>query len=83
MTEFEKSCYGMTTEEIKQQYMNSITAKHCGLEMVVMGIMSDCQEMMSMCNPTVPSPNTNEYIRKKMNVAKFILSEMLDAKRVD
>jgi hypothetical protein len=83
MTEFEKSCYGMTTEEIKQQYMNSITAKHCGLEMVVMGIMSDCQEMMSMKNPTIPSPNTDEYLRKKMNVAKFILSEMLDAKRVD
>ena len=73
----------MTTEEIKQQYMNSITAKHCGLEMVVMGIMSDCQEMMSMKNPTIPSPNTDEYLRKKMNVAKFILSEMLDAKRVD
>lgn len=83
MTEFETNCYGMTTEEIKEQYMNSITAKHCGLEMVVMGIMSDCQEMMSMCNPTVPSPNTNEYLRKQMNIAKFILSEMLDAKRVD
>jgi hypothetical protein len=82
MTEFESKCYGMTTEEIKQQYMNSITAKHCGLEMVVMSIMSDCQHMLSMCNPTVPSPNTNEFIRKKMNVAKFILSEMMDAKRV-
>jgi hypothetical protein len=80
MTEFESKCYGMSTEDIRTQYMESITAKYSGLEMVVMGIMSDCQEMMSMCNPTVPSPNTNEYIRKQMNVAKFILSEMMEAK---
>jgi hypothetical protein len=60
--------------------MESITAKFTGLEMVVMGIMSDCQEMMAMSNPTVPSPSTNEYLRKQMNIAKFILSEMMEAK---
>ena len=81
MTEFEKNCYGMTEQDIRTQYMESITARFSGLEMVVMGIMSDCQEMMAMCNPTIPSPNTNEYIRKQMNVAKFILSEMMDAKQ--
>lgn len=80
MTEFEQNCYGMSTKDIREQYMESITAKFSGLEMVVMGIMSDCQEMMAMCNPTVPSPNTNEYLRKQMNVAKFILSEMMEAK---
>lgn len=77
MTEFETNCYGMSTEDIRERYMESITAKCSGLEMVVMGIMSDCQEMIAMKNPTIPSPNTDEYIRKQMNVAKFILSKMM------
>ena len=81
MTEFETNCYGMTEQDIREQYMESITAKFSGLEMVVMGIMSDCQEMLSMSNPTIPNPRTNEYVRKQMNVAKFILSEMMDARR--
>lgn len=78
MTEFEKRCYGMTEVEIRRQYMESITAKFSGLEMVVMGILSDCQEMIEMNNPTIPSPNSNEYVRKQLNRAKFILSEMMD-----
>jgi len=77
MTEFETKCYGMTEQEIREQYMESITAKCSGLEMVVMGIMSDCQEMMAMGT----GPRSVEYIRKQMNVAKFILSEMMDEKR--
>jgi len=70
MTEFEKNCFGMTEEDIRQEYMNSITAKCSGLEMVVMGILSDCQELTSMNRP--------EDARKQLNVAKFILSEMMD-----
>jgi hypothetical protein len=81
MTEFEAKCYGMTEQDIREQYMESITAKFTGLEMVVMGIMSDCQEMIAMKNPTIPSPASDEYIRKQMNIAKFILSEMMAAKR--
>jgi hypothetical protein len=76
MTEFETKCYGMSEQEIREQYMESITAKFSGLEMVVMGIMSDCQEMMAMGT----GPRSVEYVRKKMNVAKFILAEMMDAK---
>jgi hypothetical protein len=45
-----------------------------------MGILSDCQEMISMNNPSIPSPNSNEYVRKQMNIAKFILSEMMEAR---
>jgi hypothetical protein len=45
--------------------------------MVVMGIMSDCQEMMAMGT----GPRSTEYVRQQMNVAKFILSEMMDAKQ--
>jgi len=81
MTEFEQKCYGMTEADIREEYMESITARFSGMEMVVMGILSDCQEMMAMKNPTIPSPNTDERIRKQLNVAKFILSEMMDEKR--
>jgi len=76
MTEFETKCYGMSEQEIREQYMESLTARFSGLEMVVMGIMSDCQEMMAMGT----GPRSVEYVRKKMNVAKFILAEMMDAK---
>lgn len=77
MTEFETKCYGMSEADIREQYMNSITARFSGLEMVVMGIMSDCQEMMAMGT----GPRSTEYVRKQMNIAKFILSEMMDAKQ--
>ena len=73
MTEFEKNCYGTSTEDIREQYMNSITARFSGLEMVVMSILSDAQELLAM--------GRSEQSRKQMNVAKFILSEMMDAKR--
>ena len=70
MTEFEKNCYGTSANDIREQYMNSLTARFSGLEMVVMGILSDCQEML----------NDKEFVRKQLNVAKFILSEMMDAR---
>jgi hypothetical protein len=62
----------MSTEDIKEQYINSITAKFSGLEMVVMGVLSDAQELLAM--------GRQESARKQMNIAKFILSEMMDAK---
>jgi hypothetical protein len=75
--EREISMYGMTEADIREQYMNSMTARFSGLEMVVMGIMSDCQEMMAMGT----GPRSVEYVRKQMNVAKFILSEMMEARQ--
>ena len=77
MTEFEKNCYGMTEQDIRDQYINSITAKFSGLEMVAMSILSDCQEMMAMGT----GPRAVEHVRKQMNVAKFILSEMMDMRQ--
>jgi hypothetical protein len=70
----EINIYGMTEQDIRDQYMNSITAKFSGLEMVVMGILSDAQELLAM--------DRAEASRKQMNVAKFILSEMMDAKQM-
>lgn len=76
----EVQMFGMSEDAIREQYMNSISAKLSGLEMVVAGILSDCQEMIAMNNPTIPSPNSNEYVRQQLNVAKFILFEMMDQK---
>ena len=72
MTEFEKNCYGMPAADIREQYMNSITAKLSGQEMVVMSVLSNAQELLAM--------GMTNQARKQMNVAKFILSEMLEAK---
>jgi hypothetical protein len=66
----------MTEAQIRVQYMESLTAKFSGQEMVVMGILSDCQEMLSMG----AGPRSVEYVRQQMNVAKFILCEMMDNK---
>lgn len=76
MTEFETNCYGMSEETIREEYMNSITARLTGLEMVVMGILSDVQHMQDA------DYFSKEDIRKQLNVAKFILGEIMDAKRV-
>lgn len=80
MTEYaEKKMYGMTAADIRSQYMESLTAKLSGQEMVVMSILSDCQELLSYTNDT-SYPATEEAVRKLLNVAKFILCEMQDTK---
>jgi len=73
MTEFEKKCYGITEQNIREQYIKSITAKMSGIEMVVMSVLSDAQELLAM--------GQNDSSRKLMNIAKFILSEMIEAKQ--
>jgi hypothetical protein len=75
MTEFEKNCYGMTQEAIRDEYMNSITARLSGLEMVAMGVLSDAQELM-----TFGHDQATDQARKNINIAKFILSEMMEAR---
>ena len=64
--------FGMTEDAIREEYMDSITAKFSGLEMVVAGILSDCQELTAM--------GRSEQVRQQLNVAKFILFEMIDKK---
>lgn len=75
MTEFESKCYGMSTQAIREQYMQSITARFSGLEMVVMSILSDAQELQSFNHA-----QALDQSRKLMNIAKYILSEMLEEK---
>ena len=78
MTDFEAKCYGMSEADIRDQYMNSITARISGLEMVVMGILSDAQELVGFSE----AGNTvaGKQARQQMNIAKFILAEMQDQK---
>ena len=83
MTEFENQCYGMSESDIREEYMEGLTAKFSGLEMVVMGILSDCQEMLALQAETGGQVRfTNEYVRKQLNRAKFILCEMSENQRV-
>ena len=70
MTEFESKCYGMSEADIREEYMGSITARLSGLEMVAMGVLSDAQELLAM--------GAAEQSRKNINIAKFILSEMME-----
>jgi len=72
----ETKMYGMTVQAIRSQYVHSLTAKMSGQEMVVMGILSDCQEMLAMG----AGPRAVEHVRQQMNVAKYILCEMMDNK---
>lgn len=82
MTEFESKCYGMSEADIREQYMKSITARHCGLEMVVMGILSDSQEFLVMdARYTFQKTDRSEAVRQQLNIAKFILGEMMDQRR--
>lgn len=75
MTEFETKCYGISEVEIREQYMNSLTARLSGLEMVAMSVLSDAQELM-----TFGHEQATDQARKNINIAKFILSEMMEAK---
>jgi hypothetical protein len=73
MTEFETKCYGMSEADIREQYMNGLTAQLTGLEMVAMGVLSDAQELMSFGHA-----QATDQARKNINIAKFILSEMME-----
>ena len=70
--------FGMTKDAIREEYMESITAKLSGLEMVVAGILSDCQEILTQGQSDSIRMQNEERVRKQLNVAKFILFEKMD-----
>ena len=74
MTEFERNCYGISEAQIRREYMESITARFSGLEMVAMSILSDAQEMLE-------HGMTQDRIRKQINIAKFVLGEIMESKQ--
>ena len=73
MTEFEHKCYGVSEQQMREVYLNGLTARLSGPEMVVMGMLSDCQEMLV-------HNYSKEDIRQYLNRAKFILGEMMQDK---
>jgi hypothetical protein len=85
----EVQMFGMSEDTIREEYMGSLTAKFSGLEMVVAGILSDCQEELAAGDQNEfrdqdsYEAKRRERIRKQLNVAKFILFEMMDAKRAN
>ena len=72
----------MSEADIRSQYMESSTASLCGLEMVVMGLLSDAQELQTFGIDlrTAAHAVAIDQSRKNMNIAKFILCEMMDQK---
>ena len=83
MTKDEERVFGMSKDDIREDYMESLTARLSGLEMVVAGILSDCQELLSMGTTVeggspVVSARAAESVRKQLNIAKFIVFEMMD-----
>jgi hypothetical protein len=70
MTPIELKCFGMSYEDIQEQYIDSLTGRLTGLEMVVSGILSDVQHMMEYDMP-------KDAIRKQLNIAKYILSKAI------
>jgi hypothetical protein len=46
--------------------------------MVVAGILSDCQEILTQGQSDSIRMQNEERVRKQLNVAKFILFEMMD-----
>ena len=77
MTEFETKAYGISEQDIREKVMQSTTAKFSGLEMVVAGILSDAQELLEIAGG---DESYRDATRKQLNVAKFILAEMMEAK---
>ena len=75
----EINMYGMTTDDIRTQYM--AIGQMTGLEMVVAGILSDVQELTAYQHAAnINSKATKELIRQQLNIAKFVLFEMMDQK---
>ena len=74
MTEFEKNCYGISEAQIRRDYLQGISAKLSGLEMTAMAVLSDAQEMLT-------GGASKDAVRKQINIAKFILCEILESKQ--
>ena len=73
MTNFERDCYGMSQDYIRSYIIDSMTTKMGGIEMTIMGILSDAQTVLEF--------GDSDRSRKYMNIAKFILAEQLQAKQ--
>ena len=81
LTKAEIKMFGTTEDNIREHYMNCLTAKLSGHEMVVAGILSDCQEMIYGGDELTYDDANLERVRQSLNIAKFILFEMMKTNR--
>lgn len=72
MTHEEEMMFGMSKDQIEQEYIKSFTTMMTGIEMTVISILSDAQHVMEF--------GQHDRARKMMNVAKYILSRELEYK---
>lgn len=73
MTNEEYMMFGISEKAIRDQYIDGPWNKLVGTEMTIMSILSDAQHVMEF--------GDNESARKYMNIAKYILSDIMDQKR--
>ena len=73
MTQFERDCYGMSQDDIRNNIIDSITTKFACIEMTLMSVLSDAQTMLEFDDP--------DRARKYMNIAKFILAEQIQSNK--
>ena len=74
-----ESMYGFADiDSYIESVKESITYQFTGGNMVVAGLMSDAQELMSFGNA-----QATDQARKNINIAKFILSEMMEARMTE
>jgi hypothetical protein len=67
----EVSMYGCTEAQLRQSIESSPTLKLSGPAMVILGMLSDAQEIVSYQKPDA---NTLEGQRQLLNQAKFVIA---------
>ena len=74
MTTKEITMYGCDIEAFKENVRDSITYELSGGAMVVAGLMSDAQELMSF--------GDTERARQTLNIAKTIMFKIMDGELI-
>lgn len=72
-SKFELQAYGMSEESINKLFLENTLTE---VEMVIAGLLSDCQELLPQ-DEDGKMTNTDDMIRKNLNIAKFILFKKL------
>lgn len=70
--------FGCSIERFANMIVESGQYQRCGGLIVVMSMLSDCQEMLQIDG----DPATKNNIRQALNRAKFLLAEMQDGNMI-
>ena len=76
------SMFGMPAEDIRKEIAGMIEPDP---KMYAMSILSDCQELLAMPGPGEAlaggSGGRADDIRKRINIAKYVISELLNERK--